>query len=201
LNARFFNAALIVVDVQNDFCPGGALPVPDGDQVVAVINRLLPLFPLVVAGMDWHPADHCSFRAQGGPWPPHCVQGTFGAELHPGLDYHRMTHIVRKASRRDRESYSEFDGRDEQGRSLKELLARSRVQTLYLTGLATDYCVRATALDARQRGYDVFVITDAVRAVNVKPGDGEQALREMAVAGARLVTSQEVVASDGEEGC
>ncbi len=112
-----------------------------------------------------------------------------------------MTHIVRKASRRDRESYSEFDGRDEQGRSLEELLARSRVQTLYLTGLATDYCVRATALDACQRGYDVFVVTDAVRAVNVKPSDGEQALREMAVAGARLVTSQEVVASDGEEGC
>ncbi|HUK82433.1 MAG TPA: bifunctional nicotinamidase/pyrazinamidase [Verrucomicrobiae bacterium] len=191
-DANFKNAALVLVDIQNDFCPGGALAVRDGDKIVSVVNRLIPHFPVVVAARDWHPADHCSFKAQGGPWPPHCVLGSRGAELHPDLDATRITSNIRKAFTRDADSYSEFSGVDEMGRSLHALLRD--VKQLYIVGLATDYCVRATALDALKLGYEVFVVTDAVRAVNVRPGDGEQALAEMERAGASLVKSKEVLA-------
>jgi nicotinamidase/pyrazinamidase len=191
-DANFKNAALVLVDIQNDFCPGGALAVRDGDEIVPIVNQLIPHFPVVVATLDWHPADHCSFRVQGGPWPPHCVQGSRGAELHPDLDTSRITFNVRKAFTRDKDEYSEFAGVDEKGRSLRELLRN--VKQLYFVGLATDYCVRATALDALKLGYEVFVVTDAVRAVNVKLGDGERALVEMKRAGVRLLKSKEVLA-------
>jgi nicotinamidase/pyrazinamidase len=179
------NAALILVDIQNDFCPGGALAVREGDQVVPVANALIPKFPVVVATQDWHPADHCSFKI----WPPHCVQGTPGAELHPKLDRSRVTFSVRKAFTRDADAYSEFSGVDEAGRRLDELLRRRGVKALYVVGLATDYCVRATVLDGLKLGYQVYVITDGIRAVNVKPDDGANALEEMATAGAKLVAS------------
>jgi nicotinamidase/pyrazinamidase len=193
VKTRFANAALVLVDVQNDFCPGGALAVREGDQVVPALNRLMPLFPVVIAGQDWHPEKHCSFKSQGGPWPPHCVQGTRGAELHPGLDQSRIAHYVRKADAPERDSYSEFNGHDETGHTLDALLNKHGVKTLYVGGLATDYCVRATVLDGLARGYEVYVITDAVRAVNVRPNDGEKALLEMAARGARLVTSDELL--------
>lgn len=182
---KFANAALILVDIQNDFCPGGALAVREGDQVVPVANRLIPKFPVVVATQDWHPVDHCSFKI----WPPHCVQGTRGAELHPALDASRITFSVRKAFTREADAYSEFSGVDENGRGLDELLRARGVTTLYIVGLATDYCVRATALDGLKLGYEVNVITDGVRGVNVKPDDDKKALEEMSKAGARLVAS------------
>src|SRR2546422_5009301 len=165
---NFDNAALILVDIQNDFCPGGALAVRGGDQIVPVANRLVPYFPVVIATQDWHPADHCSFKAEGGPWPPHCVQGSRGAALHADLDTRSVAHYVRKAFTRDADSYSEFGGVDEHGRNLDELLKAHGVTMLHVVGLATDYCVRATVLDALKLGYEVYVVTNAMRAVNVQ---------------------------------
>ncbi|HKQ08392.1 MAG TPA: bifunctional nicotinamidase/pyrazinamidase [Blastocatellia bacterium] len=191
----FEDAALILVDIQNDFCPGGALAVAEGDKVVPVVNRLMPHFPLVVSTLDWHPANHVSFRDQGGPWPPHCVQQTFGAELHPALDRQQIAHTFRKASTPERDAYSEFEGVDDEGRSLDQYLKARGVNRVYVAGLATDYCVRATALDALRLGYETYVVTDAVRAVNVQPGDGAKALDEMQAHGARLVASNEMLAS------
>lgn len=167
--------ALIVVDVQRDFCPGGALAVPHGDDVVPVINRLFGLTDwLTVATRDWHPADHCSFTAQGGIWPPHCVAGTEGAAFHPALDQSRIRTVVSKAVTRDAEAYSGFQGTD-----LAALLAARGIRRVVVCGLATDYCVKATALDARRAGLDVVVIEDAVRGVEVKPGDCAKAIDEM----------------------
>jgi nicotinamidase/pyrazinamidase len=191
----FEDAALILVDIQNDFCPGGALAVAEGDKVVPVVNRLMPHFPLVVSTLDWHPANHVSFREQGGPWPPHCVQQTFGAELHPALDRRQIAHTFRKASTPERDAYSEFEGVDDAGRSLDQYLKARGVNRVYVAGLATDYCVRATALDALRLGYETFVVTDAVRAVNVQPDDGAKALDEVQAQGARLVASNEMLAS------
>ena len=189
----FDNAALILVDIQNDFCPGGALAVHEGDQIIPVVNRLIPRFPLVIATQDWHPGDHCSFKAQGGPWPPHCVQGSRGAEMHRDLNTRAVARYVRKAFTRDADSYSEFSGVDERGRSFDELLKGHGVKTLVIVGLATDYCVRATVLDGLKHGYEVYVVTDATRAVNVRPDDGAKAMGEMAEAGAHLVKSDQLL--------
>ena len=190
------SSALVLVDIQNDFCPGGALAVAGGDQTVGVANSLMPHFPLVVSTQDWHPANHISFRERGGPWPPHCVQGTPGAELHPDLDRTRIGHYFFKASSTEHDAYSEFEGRDDKRRSLDELLRSYGVTRLYVVGLATDYCVRATVLDGVRLGYQVFVCTDGVCAVNVDSQDGEKALREMQNAGVHLVTSSEVLKSN-----
>ena len=186
------HSALVLVDIQNDFCPGGALAVRDGDRIIGPVNRLMAQFDMIVDCRDWHPANHRSFRSQGGPWPPHAVAGTLGAELHPNLDPSRITHHVHKADTPDRDSYSEFDGHDQHGRTLDDVLKSHHVHTLYLVGLATDYCVRATALDGLSRGYTVCVITDAVGAVNIDPGDGDRALTEMASRGAQLISSRDV---------
>jgi nicotinamidase/pyrazinamidase len=187
------DAALVLVDIQNDFCPGGALAVPEGDQVVETVNSVMPRFPLVISTQDWHPANHISFRERGGPWPPHCVQGTPGADLHPELDRAPISHHFRKASTADRDAYSEFEGTDDRGRTLDELLKSRGVRQVFVAGLATDYCVKATTLDALRLGYETFVITDAVRAVNVKAGDGREALEEMKRNGASLLTSDEIL--------
>jgi nicotinamidase/pyrazinamidase len=187
------DAALILVDIQNDFCPGGALAVDEGDQIVPVVNSLMPLFPLVISAQDWHPANHASFKTRGGPWPPHCVQGTPGAELRADLNTDRIAYYFRKASTPDEDAYSEFEGLDEEGRSLDEVLKGEGVRSIYVAGLATDYCVKATVLDGLRYGYDVYAITDAMRAVNVDPGDGARALREMEQKGARLVTGSEML--------
>jgi len=180
--------ALIVVDVQRDFCPGGALAVPRGDEVVPVINRLLALTDwLTVATRDWHPADHCSFRAQGGIWPPHCVAGTDGAAFHPALDRARIHHVVSKAVTRDSEAYSGFQGTD-----LAALLAWRGIRRAFVCGLATDYCVKATALDARRAGLDVVVFEDAIRGVEVKPGDCVKAIDEMRASAIVLAPSADL---------
>ena len=197
MNDRFQNAALLLVDIQNDFCPGGALAVAEGDRIVEVVNRLMPEFSFIASGCDWHPSDHISFEEQGGPWPPHCVQGTSGAELHPRLDKSKINAHFRKAATPDEDAYSEFEGTDDSGRSLDEVLQNRNIKRLYVAGLATDYCVRATVLDAVKKGYEVFVIIDAVRAVNVKPDDGAKALEEMAGKGAHLITSRNVLEAAG----
>ena len=189
--------ALVVVDVQNTFCPGGTLPVRDGDAVVAPLNRAMPRFRgRVWATQDWHPADHCSFDRHGGPWPPHAVQGTPDADLHPGLERRHVAHVVRKGSTSDRDAYSGFDGTD-----LAARLRAGGVTRVFVGGLATDYCVKATALDARNAGFGVVVLTDACRAVDVAPGDGSRAFEEMRSAGCRLATTDEIgaAAPDGVE--
>jgi nicotinamidase/pyrazinamidase len=190
MNPEFQDSALILVDIQNDFCPNGALAVTEGDLIVPIVNRLISRFPLVISTQDWHPANHISFKAQGGPWPPHCVQGTTGAELHPDLKTDTIALYFRKASSPDKDDYSEFAGKDEQGRSLDEVLKAHGVKKIYVVGLATDYCVLETVLDGIKYGYEVYAVTDAMRAVNVNPDDGEKALYKMVSSGAHLVTSE-----------
>lgn len=186
--------ALLVVDVQNDFLPGGALGVRQGDEVIPPINRLSDRWRAVglpvLLSRDWHPPDHCSFAAQAGPWPAHCVAGTPGACFAAALHIPDAAKIVSKATRQSEEAYSAF-----QGTGLADELRKSAIRRLFIGGLATDYCVRATAADACAIGFEVAVLTDAVRAVDVQPGDGERALREMAAAGAEMTTTEEVLAA------
>jgi len=174
--------ALIVVDVQNDFCPGGALAVGDGDAVVGPINRLARDASFVVATRDWHPPDHSSFSVEGGVWPVHCVRGTPGAELHPGVDQSQIDVIVDKGELSDLEGYSGFEET-----SLERLLRERGVDHVDVVGLALDYCVKATALDARRAGFGVTVHRGATRAVEVSPGDGERAVEELRAAGVEVV--------------
>jgi nicotinamidase/pyrazinamidase len=177
--------ALVIVDVQRDFVPGGALAVRDGDAVVPVLSGCALAFAEaglpIYASRDWHPADHCSFRAKGGPWPPHCVANTRGAEFADLLVLPPGTHVVSKGTRPDADAYSAFDHTN-----LAVPLGASGVRRLWVGGLATDYCVRASVLDALAAGFEVIVLTDAVRAVDVQRGDGARALDEMTRAGARL---------------
>jgi nicotinamidase/pyrazinamidase len=174
--------ALIVVDVQNDFCPGGALAVPEGDEVVEPINRLARRAPFVVATRDWHPPDHGSFAEQGGRWPVHCVRDTAGAQLHPLLEREQIDAVVDKGQSRHSEGYSGFEGT-----GLERLLRERDAQEVHVAGLALDYCVRATALDARRAGFDVVVHRDATRAVEAEPGDGEKAVRQLLEAGVKVI--------------
>ena len=174
--------ALIVVDVQNDFCPGGTLAVPDGDAVIDAINRMARDASFVVATRDWHPADHGSFGAHGGPWPVHCVRGTAGAQLHAGIDEGQIDAIVDKGHARDREGYSGFEDTE-----LERLLRERGVDTVDVAGLALDYCVKATALDAKRAGLNVTVHRDATRAVEVEAGDAERAVEELRAAGVEVV--------------
>ena len=180
-------AALLVVDPQVDFCPGGALAVPAGDQIFPAVNRAAARLPLVVASRDWHPPDHISFRSRGGPWPPHCVAGTPGAEFHSALDRSLIQEVFSKGTAADLEAYSAFDGT-----GLADWLHSRGVSRLYVAGLATDYCVRASVLDARREGFAVVVLQDAIGAVEVQPGDGERALAEMQEAGAELSRGEEL---------
>lgn len=190
MNPEFQDSALILIDIQNDFCPDGALAVTGGDLIVPIVNRLISSFPLVISTQDWHPPNHISFKAQGGPWPPHCVQGTIGAALHPDLKTDTIALYFRKASSPDKDDYSEFAGKEERGRSLDEVLKGYGVKKIYVVGLATDYCVLETVLDGIKYGYEVYAVTDAMRAVNVNPDDGEKALYKMVSSGAHLVTSE-----------
>jgi nicotinamidase-related amidase len=172
--------ALIIVDFQNDFTPGGALPVPDGDVIAERLNTLAASgdYDLVVATRDWHPADHSSFADNGGPWPVHCVQGSEGAELHPALDRSKLDAIVDKGQSVDTDGYSGFAGTD-----LDALLRERGITQVTLAGLATDYCVKNTALDALRAGFQVTVDSTAVRGVEIEPGDSERALAEVRAAG------------------
>jgi nicotinamidase/pyrazinamidase len=174
--------ALIIVDVQNDFCPGGALAVADGDAVVGPCNALAARVGFVVATRDWHPPDHGSFADFGGPWAVHCVRDTDGAQLHAGVDRGRIDVVVDKGLRVDSDGYSGFEGTE-----LESLLRSHGVDTVHVCGLALDYCVKATALDARRAGFDVVVHRDATRAVDVAAGDGARAVEELRSAGVSVV--------------
>jgi nicotinamidase/pyrazinamidase len=173
--------ALIVVDVQNDFCPGGALAVPEGDEILDAVNRLASEAPLVIATRDWHPPDHESFAEHGGAWPVHCVRDTPGAQLHPDLSG-RLDAVIDKGQATDREGYSGFEDT-----RLERLLQERGVDTVHIVGLALDYCVKATALDARSAGLHVIVHREATRAVNLEPGDGDRAVEELRAAGAEVL--------------
>jgi nicotinamidase/pyrazinamidase len=181
--------ALLVVDMQNNFCPGGALGVPDGDQTIPELNRWMAradaLDVPVYTTRDWHPRNHISFKARGGVWPPHCIQGSYGAEFHPALKPPAAAIIISKATQPDVDSYSAFGGTD-----LADRLRAAAITRIWVGGLATDYCVKETVLDALRLGFEVRVIADAIRAVNVQPGDGERALTEMRNGGARIEIKQ-----------
>lgn len=176
--------ALIIVDVQRDFLPDGALAVPDGDAVVAPLNDYVAAFDArrlpVFATRDWHPRNHCSFRDRGGPWPPHCIAGSEGARFAPRLKLPESAGIVSKATAPDKDAYSGFEGTD-----LAERLRGLGVKRVFVGGLATDYCVLNTVGDALKLGFDVMLLSDAIRAVDVQPGDGERAQQQMIGAGAR----------------
>lgn len=181
--------ALLIVDVQNDFLPGGSLAVPRGDDVVAVLNRYLRIFAAlpVYATRDWHPERHCSFKAQGGTWPPHCIAGTHGAEFAAALQLPPYAVIISKATAPEQDAYSGF-----QGTNLDQQLRVANIHCLFIGGLATDYCVLNTVRDALRLGYQVFLLADAIRAVDVQPGDGDRAEQEMLRLGAQRITAEEI---------
>jgi nicotinamidase/pyrazinamidase len=203
------SAALLVVDVQRDFLPGGALAVPRGDEVVEVINRIEPLYEVVVATLDWHPPDHCSFASKhpshaagevidldGVPqilWPVHCVQGSAGAEFAQGLKIDRFQKVFHKGTDPAIDSYSAFfDNARRRSTGLGEYLKTHGLMDVHVCGLATDYCVVWSVLDALDLGFKVAVVRDACRGIDLQPGDSERALAKAASAGARLVTSAEL---------
>jgi nicotinamidase/pyrazinamidase len=183
--------ALLIVDLQRDFLPGGALAVPGSNGVIAPVNACIDRFVEhglpVLASRDWHAADHCSFKAAGGTWPAHCVAGSAGASFAEALRLPPRARIVSKGTLRDREAYSAFAGTD-----LHAQLRTGRVLRLFVCGLATDYCVASSAADALALGYRVVVVVDAIAAVDVQPGDGERALARLRQAGAHFVRSAEL---------
>ena len=191
--------ALLIVDFQNDFCPGGALAVPQGDQIARPIDEIIDRFEFIVATRDWHPPDHGSFagvevdltkwRGTDPPsiWPVHCVQGTKGAELHPSLDRAKVDVVLDKGQDPNSQGYSAF-----QDTRLGDLFRAHDVDRLYVAGLATDYCVKNSVLDARREGFDVTVVEDAIRGVEVEPGDSERAITEMEEAGADFAPAEDI---------
>ena len=194
--------ALLIIDFQNDFTPGGALEVAEGDQIGAAIDPLLDRFDLVIATRDWHPENHGSFvgievdqetwKGTDPPsiWPIHCVQGTPGAELHPSLDRAKVDVVVDTGQDTNSQGYSAF-----QDTELGDLFRARGVDRLYVAGLATDYCVKHSVLDALRQGFDVVVVEDGIRGVEVEPGDSERAIAEMRAAGARFERSNEILAA------
>ena len=203
------STALIAVDIQNDFVPGGALPVAEGHLVVPVINQLMRQdFDVVVATKDWHPADHGSFAAQhakapgdrvilGGIeqilWPTHCVQNSWGSDFAPGFDMAHLHKVFYKGSDKNIDSYSVFfDNGHHKGTGLVEYLLERNVRAVYIAGLATDYCVKFSVLDALKLGFTTYVIQDACRGVDIAPQDSENALKDMQSAGAQIIFSHEV---------
>jgi nicotinamidase/pyrazinamidase len=207
-------SVLILVDLQNDFVPGGALPAPGGHEVVPVANRLQPHFDLVIASQDWHPANHGSFAANHPGkkvgdvidlagidqilWPIHCVQNTPGADFVPDLRRDRIENVFQKGIDADIDSYSAlYDNGHRRSTGMAEFLKARGVGRVHLLGLTTDYCVKFSALDAREMGFEVVVILDGCRAVNLNPGDGDRAVAEMKRAGVEITDSAAVIAAIG----
>ncbi|ASJ00618.1 nicotinamidase [Thermococcus gorgonarius] len=174
--------ALIVVDMQRDFMPGGALPVPEGDKIIPKVNECIKKFQkrgaLIVATRDWHPENHISFKERGGPWPKHCVQNTPGAEFVVEIPENAV--VISKATEPDKEAYSGFEGTE-----LDEILRKNGVERVYVCGVATEYCVKATAMDALKLGYETYVIVDAIKGID--PEGEKRALEELQKAGAKLI--------------
>jgi nicotinamidase/pyrazinamidase len=202
--------ALIIVDIQNDFLPGGALAVNQGDKIIPIVNRLIPKFELVIATQDWHPANHGSFASNHAGkkpgesinlfglnqilWPDHCVQNTFGASFSADLDTRSITRVFQKGTDQRVDSYSGFyDNGKKKDTGLSQFLKDRNVDEVYIVGLATDYCVKYTAIDAAELGFQTFVIADATRAVNLQKDDGEQALKEMLIKGISVIDSSSII--------
>jgi nicotinamidase/pyrazinamidase len=179
--------ALVVVDVQHDFLPGGALGVAEGERIFAPIDELAPRFARVYATRDWHPEDHSSYQQYGGTWPVHCVAGTHGAAFDERLDLGHVDEVIDKGTARDTDGYSGFTAT-----ALDRDLREHGVRRVFVCGLATDYCVKATALDAQAAGFTVVVLEDASAAVNVQPGDEQRALDELRAAGVAVANSADV---------
>lgn len=177
--------ALLIVDVQNDFCPGGALGVKDGDKVVPVINSIMERFDVVISSQDWHPSDSVHFEK----WPVHCVAGTHGADFHPELDSEKIDLKLQKGTDNQDDGYSAFEATNV---ALADYLRECEISAVYVCGLTTDYCVKETALDAVKQGFQTYVITDAIAPVNAQPGDDKKALQEMYAGGCILVESGEI---------
>jgi len=203
--------ALVLVDLQYDFCPGGALAVPRGDEAVAIANRLSPHFEMVVATQDWHPRDHGSFAAnhpgshpydvieleglQQVLWPVHCVQGSRGAELHDELDASRVVRVFHKGTDPRVDSYSGFFDNDHRNSTgMGEWLKGQGVDTIYVLGLATDYCVKATAIDGARAGFEVYLVEDGCRSVELTTGDGDRAIEAMRAEGVTVIESGDIAA-------
>ncbi|PUA33173.1 MAG: nicotinamidase [Zestosphaera tikiterensis] len=183
------NSALIIVDVQVDFCEGGSLPVEGCTSIIPKINDYVKLFTeaqaTIVASRDWHPENHISFTTRGGPWPPHCVKGSKGAEFHPNLKLPKEAIIISKATEPDQEAYSAFENTN-----LHYVLTLKKVKRVFICGIATDYCVKATALDALKLGYETIVLTDAIAGVNKQTS--EEALKQLLKEGAILATKEDI---------
>jgi nicotinamidase/pyrazinamidase len=201
--------ALIIVDLQNDFLPGGALAVPRGDEVIPLANELQSKFDLVLATKDWHPPDHGSFAANHPGkkpgdrilldgieqilWPVHCVQNTRGAEFASSFDTSRIAHVFHKGTERNIDSYSTFfDNAHRRHTGLADYLEKHGIRDIYLMGLALDYCVKYSALDARQLGFNTHIILDGCRGIELTPGDIERAIEEMKRAGAKILKSSDL---------
>jgi nicotinamidase/pyrazinamidase len=181
--------ALLIIDFQNDFTPGGALAVEGGDEIAGPVRKLAERVDVVVATRDWHPPDHASFENEGGPWPVHCVRETHGAQFHPAMDGIPLDGVVDVGREREDEGYSGFEHSE-----LEEILREREVDRVYVVGLATDYCVRASAIDSARLGFETVVVEDAIRAVNVNPDDGTHAIEDMKQAGSEVTTSEEILA-------
>lgn len=182
INFERMKRALLIVDVQNDFCPGGALPAVDGHKIIPVINKIMDSFDVVIASKDWHPADTVHFKV----WPPHCVQNTKGAEFPETLSSKKITQTFLKGTRNSDDGYSAFESTN---LNLENWLKENKIDELYLAGIATEYCVKQSSRDALEAGFKVSVITDAVAAIDAHEGDGNNALQELAKNGARLINS------------
>lgn len=190
------NEALLIVDMQNDFCPGGALQVRDGDRIVGPVNRAAELFASaglpILASRDWHPPGSSHFKNHGGLWPVHCVQGTWGSAFHPDLRLPAGTIILSKGTDPGLDGYSAFEGVSSDGAGLDDLLQAMGVKKLYICGLATDYCVFRTAMAAIGSRFEVMLLTDAVAGVDLTPGDSASAIEEMLANGVQAVTVEEL---------
>jgi len=189
--------ALLIVDVQNDFCPGGKLAVPEGDKIVAVLNKYIKIFSQkklpIFFSRDWHPQKTTHFKKFGGLWPIHCVQNTKGARFHPKLKIPKEAIVISKGMDPKKDSYSAFDGEDRYGQSLYNILVILGIKELYVGGLATDYCVKETVLEALKRGFKVKVLLDAIKGVDVKAGDSLRAIEQMKQNGAILIDFKKII--------
>ncbi len=189
--------ALLIVDVQNDFCPGGALGVPEGDKVVPYINKYIRIFLKkklpIFATRDWHPIKTKHFKDFGGVWPVHCIQNTKGAQFHPKLRLPKEATLLYKGVYPGKDGYSAFEAENENGLNLLCLLKRIGVKEIYISGLATDYCVKFSAMDALKAGFRVKLLVDAIKGVNLKPEDSESAIREMVRKGAKKITLKKLL--------
>jgi len=183
--------ALLIVDVQNDFCPGGTLAVPEGDRIISILNKYIKIFSKeklpILASRDWHPKRSKHFKKFGGLWPKHCIQNTRGARFHPHLRLPTGTTILSKGMDPDKDSYSAFQAVDTNGTEFFQLLKTSGIDELFVGGLATDYCVKSSVLDALKLGFKVRLLTDAIKGVNIKPQDSENAIKEMVTRGAETI--------------